>query len=83
MESRKVVFDYVQSEGSGSVEQLARTLANNGYRNHCSGGWRRLINDVLSMVLWVLQPKTRRRIVALGIIPNGIGNDFAKILGIG
>ena len=32
MENRKVVFDYVQSEGFGSVERLARTLANNGYR---------------------------------------------------
>ena len=32
MESREVQFDYVQSEGFGSVERLARTMANNGYR---------------------------------------------------
>ena len=32
MESRGVLFDYLQSEGYGSVERLARMLANNGYR---------------------------------------------------
>ena len=53
MENRKVVFDYVQSEGFGSVERLARTLANNGYRT-----------------------------IVIGIIPNGIGNDFAKYWGL-
>ncbi|MEG2514482.1 MAG: acylglycerol kinase family protein, partial [Bacteroidaceae bacterium] len=32
MESKQVSFDYVHSEGFGSVERLARTLADNGYR---------------------------------------------------
>ena len=40
MESRKVVFDYVQSEGFGSVERLARTWPITVI-DTCSGGWRR------------------------------------------
>ena len=32
MDSRGVSYDYVQSEGFGSVERLAGILANNGYR---------------------------------------------------
>ena len=32
MDSKGVPYDYVQSEGFGSVERLAGILANNGYR---------------------------------------------------
>ena len=32
MDSKGVSYDYVQSEGFGSVERLAGILANNGYR---------------------------------------------------
>ena len=32
MDSKGVDYDYVQSEGFGSVERLAKILANNGYR---------------------------------------------------
>ena len=32
MDSKGVNYDYVQSEGFGSVERLAKILANNGYR---------------------------------------------------
>ena len=48
MESRKVVFDYVQSEGFGSVERLARTLANNGYRTIVVVGGDGAINDAVN-----------------------------------
>ena len=40
MENRKVVFDYVQSEGFGSVERLARTWLI-WLSNHCDCRWRR------------------------------------------
>ena len=66
MESRKVVFDYVQSEGFGSVERLARTLANNGYRTIVVVGGDDALT--LSMVFCVLQPKTRR-ILLWGLFP--------------
>lgn len=32
MDAKGVSYDYVQSEGFGSVERLAGFLANNGYR---------------------------------------------------
>lgn len=76
MESRGVLFDYVQSEGFGSVERLARTLANNGYRTIVVVGGDGAINDAINGIMNA-DPECRQQ-VALGIIPNGIGNDFAK-----
>ena len=76
MESRKVVFDYVQSEGFGSVERLARTLANNGYRTIVVVGGDGAINGIMS------SSAEDKENIALGIIPNGIGNDFAKYWGL-
>lgn len=69
MENRKVVFDYVQSEGFGSVERLARTLANNGYRTIVIGGgdWAkdRIIPDCIraletTKVIEIRSPKAVR-----------------------
>ena len=74
MENRKVVFDYVQSEGFGSVERLARTLANNGYRTIVIVGGDGAINDAINGIMTsMVEDKTN---IAFGIIPNGIGNDF-------
>ena len=80
MENRKVVFDYVQSEGFGSVERLARTLANNGYRTIVIVGGDGAINDAINGIMTsMVEDKTN---IAFGIIPNGIGNDFAKYWGL-
>ena len=80
MESRKVVFDYVQSEGFGSVERLARTLANNGYRTIVVVGGDGAINDAVNGIM--SSSAEDKENIALGIIPNGIGNDFAKYWGL-
>lgn len=80
MESRKVVFDYVQSEGFGSVERLARTLANNGYRTIVVVGGDGAINDAVNGIM--SSSADDKENIALGIIPNGIGNDFAKYWGL-
>ena len=80
MESRKVVFDYVQSEGFGSVERLARTLANNGYRTIVVVGGDGAINDAINGIM--SSSAEDKENIALGIIPNGIGNDFAKYWGL-
>ena len=75
IESFGVDFDYVHSEGYGSVERLARTLANNGYRTIVVVGGDGALNDALNGILSSsVENKTD---IALGIIPNGIGNDFA------
>lgn len=79
MESKHVSFDYVHSEGFGSVERLARTFANNGYRTIVIVGGDGAINDAINGIMSSDAPN--REEIALGIIPNGIGNDFAKYWG--
>lgn len=80
MESRGVLFDYVQSEGFGSVERLSRTLANNGYRTIVIVGGDGAINDAINGIMLSDVPDKHQ--IAFGIIPNGIGNDFAKYWGL-
>ncbi len=80
MNERKVEYDYVQSEGFGSVERLARTLANNGYRTIVIVGGDGAINDAINGIMTsAVEDKAS---IAFGIIPNGIGNDFAKYWGL-
>lgn len=80
MESCNVKFDYVQSEGFGSVERLAKTLANNGYRTIVVVGGDGAINDAVNGIM--LSDVENKNDIAFGIIPNGIGNDFAKYWGL-
>ena len=80
MEFRNVKFDYVQSEGFGSVEHLARTLANNGYRTIVVVGGDGAINDAINGIMY--SDVENKNEIAFGIIPNGIGNDFAKYWGL-
>ena len=76
IESKQVGFDYVQSEGFGSVERLSRTLANNGYKTIVIVGGDGALNDAINGIMTSdVEDKSE---VAIGIIPNGIGNDFAK-----
>lgn len=76
MDSRGIEYDYVQSEGFGSVERLAGILANNGYRTIVVVGGDGALNDAINGIMSSKAPDKRQ--IALGIIPNGIGNDFAK-----
>ncbi|MGL4852936.1 MAG: diacylglycerol/lipid kinase family protein [Phocaeicola sp.] len=80
IESRNVDFDYVQSEGFGSVERLATTLANNGYQTIVIVGGDGAINDAVNGIM--KSQVADKSQVALGIIPNGIGNDFARYWGL-
>ena len=80
IESKNVQFDYVQSEGFGSVERLARTLANNGYQTIVIVGGDGALNDAVNGIM--LSDAADKHQIALGIIPNGIGNDFAKYWGL-
>ena len=80
IEERKVAYDYVHSEGFGSVERLARTLANNGYKTIVIVGGDGAINDAVNGI--ITSEIENKNEIALGIIPNGIGNDFAKYWGL-
>ena len=70
MESRGVLFDYLQSEGYGSVERLARMLANNGYKTIVVIGGDGAINDAINGIM--TSSAENKDQIALGIIPNGI-----------
>lgn len=80
MDSQNVKYDYVQSEGFGSVERLARTLANNGYKTIVVVGGDGAINDAVNGIMQ--SDIEEKHEIAFGIIPNGIGNDFAKYWGL-
>lgn len=79
LEARGVGYDFVQSEGPESVERLTRMLCQNGYDTIIIMGGDSALNRALNGVL-VLGDEVRQR-VALGVIPNGRGNDFATFWG--
>ena len=73
-----VAYDYIQSEDYGSVERLARMLADNGYETIVVVGGDGAIQDALNGIM----SSANHANVSLGIIPNGIANDFAGYWGI-
>jgi len=76
MDSKDVSYDYVQSEGFGSVERLAGILANNDYRTIVIVGGDGAINDAINGIM--TSNVVNKSEIAIGIIPNGIGKDFAE-----
>ena len=81
MDQKGVAYDYVQSEGFGSVERLAGILANNGYTTIVVVGSDGALNDAINGIM--LSNAEHKEDIAIGIIPNGIGNDFARYWDIG
>ena len=77
MDQKGVAYDYVQSEGFGSVERLA----NNGYTTIVVVGGDGALNDAINGIM--LSNAEHKEDIAIGIIPNGIGNDFARYWDIG
>ena len=80
MDARGVSYDYMQSEGFGSVERLAGILANNGYKTIVVVGGDGALNDAINGIL--NSDVKDKHEIAIGIIPNGIGNYFADFWGI-
>lgn len=74
-----IEYDLVQSEDSESVERLVNMLINNGYDNIVIAGGDSALNDAANCLMRC-ERQTRERI-ALGIIPNGVMNDFAGFWG--
>ena len=76
---RGVTYDYIQSEDYGSVERLACMLADNGYETIVVVGGDGALQDAINGIM----SSEKRGNVSLGIIPNGIANDFANYWGLG
>lgn len=76
LDNRKVDYDFVQSEASGSVERLVRMMISNGYKTIIIAGGDSALNDAANCLMQ--EEKSVRDEIALGVIPNGVMNDFAR-----
>ncbi len=76
LDERSVLYDFVQSENSESVERLMRMLINNGYKTIIVVGGDSALNDAVNCLMEV--ERHVRDSIVLGVIPNGVLNDFAR-----
>ena len=76
LDDRKVQYDFVQSESSDSVERLVTMLIHNGYKTIIIVGGDSALNDAVNCLM--KEEKQVRDEIALGVIPNGVLNDFAR-----
>lgn len=72
-------FDYVQSENANSVERLITMFIENGYQTIVVVGGDSALNDAVNCLMRA--DKETREGIALGVIPNGLMNDFAHFWG--
>lgn len=70
-----IAYDHVQSENRGSVDRLVKMMVNNGYRTIVIVGGDSALNDAVNCLM-AFEKETREQVV-LGVIPNGVMNDFA------
>ena len=76
LDERNVAYDFVQSESTGSVERLMSMLIHNGYKTIVVVGGDSALNDAVNCLMQV--ERQVRDQIALGVIPNGVMNDFAR-----
>lgn len=76
LQEHNIEFDFVQSEKQDGVPRLVTMLINNGYKTIIIVGGDSALNDAVNCLMSV--DKTIRESVALGLIPNGMMNDFAR-----
>ena len=76
LDDRKVDYDFVQSESADSVERLVTMLIHNGYKTIVIVGGDSALNDAVNCLM--REEKHVRDEIALGVIPNGVMNDFAR-----
>ncbi len=79
LKERGVQYDMVQSETTDSVERLTTMLINNGYKTIVIVGGDSALNDAVNCLM--NEEKQVRDTVSLGVIPNGLMNDFARFWG--
>lgn len=74
-----VDFDFIQSESQKSVERIVKMMINNGYKTIVIVGGDSALNDAVNCLMQ--EDKEVREQVALGVIPNGLMNDFSHFWG--
>ena len=75
LKENQIDYDFVHSESSGSVDRLVKMLINNGYKTLVIVGGDSALNDAVNCLMQIDQ--TKRNEIVLGVIPNGMMNDFA------
>lgn len=75
----EIEYDLIQSENEASVERLVSMLIHNGYDDIILAGGDSALNDACNCLM--REEKEVRSRVCLGIIPNGLMNDFASFWG--
>lgn len=76
LDARNVEYDFVQSETTESVDRLVNMLIHNGYKTIVIVGGDSALNDAVNCLMSV--EKQVRDKIALGVIPHGVMNDFAR-----
>jgi len=79
LDARSIHYDFVQSEATNSVERLMSMLINNGYKTIIIVGGDTALNDAVNCLM--REEKQVRDQIALGVVPNGMLNDFARFWG--
>ena len=76
LDEHKIEYDFVQSESLDSVERLMTMLIHNGYKTIVIVGGDSALNDAVNCLM--REERQVREEIALGVIPNGLVNDFAR-----
>lgn len=79
LKANDIVYDFVQSEKSSSVVRLMNMMIDNGYKTIVVVGGDSALNDAVNCLMDA--GKETRASIALGVIPNGIMNDFSHYWG--
>lgn len=79
LEEQQIRYDKIQSESVGSVDRLIKMMINNGYKTIVIVGGDSALNDAVNCLMQC-ESKVRDEIV-LGVVPNGVMNDFAHFWG--
>lgn len=79
LKANGIEYDYLQSENSASVERLVKMMINSGYKTIVIVGGDSALNDAVNCLM--LTERSLRETIALGVIPNGLMNDFAHFWG--
>lgn len=80
LEKHGIEYDLVQSENPQSVSRIVGMLAHNGYDTIVMCGGDSALNSAVNCLM--REEKDLRENITLGVIPNGVMNDFAHFWGL-
>lgn len=78
--SRRIPFEYNIPQDYMTSEEIARSYAERGFKTIVVIGGDSVLNDVVNGIM--NSSVVDKSSVAIGIIPNGFGNDFANYWGL-